>query len=65
MIGIKAKGFFSFSFFLRKTGPELPSMPIFLYFICGMPATAWLDKQCIGLHPGSQPANPRLPKGDV
>ena len=29
--------------FLRKTGPELTSVPIFLYFICGTPATAWLD----------------------
>ena len=24
-------------------------MPIFLYFICGTPATVWLDKWCIGL----------------
>ena len=32
---------------LRKTGPELTSMPIFLYFICGTPATAWLfAKRC-------------------
>ena len=31
-------------FFLRKIGPELTSVPIFLYFICGMSATAWLDK---------------------
>ena len=28
-------------FLLRRTGPELTSMPIFLYFICGMPTTAW------------------------
>ena len=33
-------------FLLRKTGPELTSLPIFLYFVCGMPATAWLNKQC-------------------
>ena len=33
-------------FLLRKTGPELTSMPIFLYFICGTPTTAWLDKWC-------------------
>ena len=33
-------------FLLRKTGPELTSVPIFLYFICGMPTTAWLAKQC-------------------
>ena len=30
----------------RKTGPELTSVPIFLYFICGMPTTAWLAKRC-------------------
>ena len=29
-------------FLLRKTGPELTSMPILLYFIRGMPTTAWL-----------------------
>ena len=32
-------------FFLRKISPELTSMPIFLYFICGTPTTAWLDKR--------------------
>ena len=37
-------------------------MPIILYFICGMPATACLDRQCLGLHPGSEPLNPGLPK---
>ena len=45
-------------FLLRKIGPELTSMPIFLYFICGMPATAWLDKWCIGPHLGSDLVNP-------
>ena len=30
----------------RKTGPELTSVPIFLYFLCGMPTTAWLDELC-------------------
>ena len=34
-------------------------MPIFLYFICGMPTTAWLAKWCVGLHSWSEPANPR------
>ena len=34
-----------FFFILRKTGPELTSMPIFLYFICGTPTTAWLAKR--------------------
>ena len=45
-------------FFLRKISPELTSVPIFLYFRCGMRATAWLDKQCIGPHPGSKLVNP-------
>ena len=31
---------------LKKTGPELTSMPIFLYFICGTPTTAWRAKWC-------------------
>ena len=31
---------------LRKTGSELTSVPIFLYFIPGTPTTAWLDKRC-------------------
>ena len=43
---------------LWKIGPELTSMPIFLYFICGMPATSWLDKQCVGLCLGSKLATP-------
>uniref|UniRef100_A0A9L0JRQ5 Uncharacterized protein n=1 Tax=Equus asinus TaxID=9793 RepID=A0A9L0JRQ5_EQUAS len=33
-------------FLQRKTGPELTSMPIFLYCICGTPTTAWLAKRC-------------------
>ena len=48
------------SFWGRR--PELISMPIFLYFLCGMPATAWLDNWCKGPHLGSEPENPRLPK---
>ena len=39
--------FFFFFFLLRKTGPGLRSVPIFLCFICGMPTTAWLDKRCV------------------
>ena len=35
--------FFSF---LRNVSPELTSVPIFLYFICGTPATAWLANRC-------------------
>ena len=41
----------------EDSGPELTFTPIFLYFICGTPAIAWLDKCCVGLHPGSEPAN--------
>ena len=44
--------------FLRKISPELTSMPIFLCIICGTPATAWIDKCCIGPHLGTKPANP-------
>ena len=33
-------------FLLRKTGPELTFLPIFLYFICGTSATAWLAQRC-------------------
>ena len=29
--------FFLFSFLMGKIGPELTSMPIFLYFVYGMP----------------------------
>ena len=42
----KASKHFIYLFILRKTGPELTSMPIFLYFMCGMPATAWLAMRC-------------------
>ena len=52
-------------FLLRKTGPELTTMLIFLYFICGMPATAWLDKWHVGLQPGSEPVNPGRLKQNV
>ena len=33
-------------------------MPIFLYFICGMPTTAWLDKRC---HVCTRDLNQRSP----
>ena len=36
-------------FLLRKTGPELTSMPIFLYFICGTPTAAWLAMSSPGI----------------
>ena len=29
-------------------------MSVFLYFICGTPATVWFVKRCVGLHPGSE-----------
>ena len=46
-----------FLFLLRQISPELTSLTVFLYFICGTPATAQLDQQWVGLHPGSEPAN--------
>ena len=49
-------------FLLRKTGPELTSVPIFLYFIYGMPTTAWLCQAVPCLPPGSKPVNPGAPK---
>ena len=51
-----------FIFLKEKIGPELTSMPTFLYFICGTPAIAWPDKQYISPRPGSKPANPGPPK---
>ena len=39
---------------LKKTGPESTSVSIFLYFICVMPATAWLNNRYIGPCPGSE-----------
>ena len=45
--------------YLRKISPELTSVPIFLYLICGTSATAWLDKWCVGRHLGSERATPR------
>ena len=35
----------------------------FFYFICG--TQAWLDKRCVGMHPGSEPGNSRPPKQNV
>ena len=43
---------------LRKAGPELTSVPTSLYFMWGMPATAWLDEQYVGPHLGSKLVNP-------
>ena len=39
---------------VRKIGPELMSVPAFLYFMW-YTATAWLDEWCVGLCPGSKP----------
>ena len=44
-------------FLLRKTGPELTSVPIFLHFMWDA-ATAWPDKPCVGVRPGSEPGPP-------
>ena len=45
-------------FLLRKTGPELTSVSIVLHYICGMPATAWLDKR---YHVRTRDPNQRTP----
>ena len=69
---------FGFFFLVTKIRPELTSdanpplfaeedwpwaniVPIFLYFIWDA-TTAWLDNWCLSAHPGSEPANPGLPK---
>ena len=41
---------------VRKIGPELTSVPIFLYCVCGTPPQH-------GLNSGSEPVNPRPLKG--
>ena len=61
---LKWLGWNEFLFFLlRKISPELTSVPIFLYFVCGMPATSRLTNG-VGPCPGSEPAN-LLPKWSV
>ena len=63
------------SFVILLLSPSLTILFPFIFFwgganICAnLPlfciwdaATVWLDEQCVGLHQGSEPANPRLPK---
>ena len=40
-----------------KIGPELTSVPIFLFFICGMLSQHGLTRG-VGPHLGSEPENP-------
>ena len=63
---------------MKKRGPERTSvadLPLFFvapqpqYIACipvvspsGSSISAWLDDRCVGLHPGSQLANPRPAK---
>ena len=51
---------FLFLFLLRKICPELTSVPIFLYFVCGtLPQHGLMNvRPC----PGSKPMNPGPPK---
>ena len=42
--------FLSFFFLVRKIGPELTSMSIFVYFVWDT-TTAWLDEWCVGPWP--------------
>ena len=46
-------------FLVRKIGPKLTAVPIFLYFLYVGCCTTWLDEQCAGPHLGSEPAKPR------
>ena len=55
--GCIPKSFIYLFFLVRKIGPELTSVAVFLYFMWGA-ATAWLDEQCGGPRLGSKPANP-------
>ena len=48
-------------FSVRMMGPELTSVPIFLYFMWDT-TPAWPDEQCVGPYPGSEPTNPGPPK---
>ena len=70
-----------FFFFLRKISPELTaanpplfaeedwaeltSMPIFLYFICGTPTTAWLLPSGAMSAPGIPAGVPQASEVDV
>ena len=45
-------------FCLRKSGPDLTSVPMVLYFVCGMPPQHDLVSG-VGLLPGSEPMNLR------
>ena len=51
----------SFFFLLREIGPEPMSVPICLYFVCGMPPQHGLMSG-VGLCPGSELVNPGPPK---
>ena len=45
----------SLFFLVRKSGPELTSVASLPLFCMWDAAIAWLDEQCAGLHPGSEP----------
>ena len=51
----------SLFFRLRKIGTELISVSVFLYFVCRLLPQHGLMSG-VGLHPGSEPVNPGLPK---
>uniref|UniRef100_A0A5F5PX68 cysteine--tRNA ligase n=1 Tax=Equus caballus TaxID=9796 RepID=A0A5F5PX68_HORSE len=56
--GISIKIEFLLFLWGRKIGPELTSVPILLYFICGSPPQHGLMSGALSPHPGSKPANP-------
>ena len=51
-----------FCFLVRKIVPELTSVANLPLFCMWDATTAWLDEWCVGVHPGSEPMNPGLPK---
>ena len=59
------KGFEFLFLFLRKISTELTSVPIFLQFIGGMHATAWLEERWVGPLSGSELVNSGPPKQNV
>ena len=47
-------------FLLRKICLELTSVSVFLYFVYeSLTATAWPVTSCVGLHPGTEPGQPK------
>ena len=59
---LQGSGDHIFIVLVRKIGPELTSVPVFLNFVCGTPPQHGLMSLCPGSVPESEPVNPRLLK---